>query len=162
MREHGLAPVAERLEGEALQRLLPHRFPFLFLDSLEALENGANGRRARGVKRVTGGECLLDPVTGVPLHWPNLLVLEGLAQATALILADVADGAAAAIGYFARMEQVKLRDPALPGDTLAFYVELLRMRGGVARIRGEARVGTRLVARAIFTVALRATADGGR
>lgn len=150
--------MGDRLEGAALQRLLPHRFPFLFLDSLETLEDG----RARGVKRVTGGECLLDPVTGAPLHWPNLLVLEGLAQATAIILADVADGAPAAIGYFAGMEQVRLRDPALPGDTLTFDVELLRMRRGVARIRGEARVGARLVARATFTVALRATPDGGR
>ena len=154
-------PGAEHLEGAALQRLLPHRFPFLFLDSLETVADGGESRRARGVKRITGSECLLDPVTGVPLHWPTLLVLEGMAQATALILADVADGAAAAIGYFAGMEQVRLRDPALPGDTLTFDVELLRMRRGVARVRGAARVGERLVARAIFTVALRATPGGG-
>jgi 3-hydroxyacyl-[acyl-carrier-protein] dehydratase len=151
-------PMADRYDGESMHGLLPHRYPFLFVDTLEVLEHG---RRARGLKRVTGEECLFDPNTGAPLGWPNLLVLEALAQATAAVLVGATDGAAGAIGYFANMEQVRLRDPALPGDTIVLDVELLRMRRSIAWVKGAARVDGRLVARALFTVALRARAEGG-
>ena len=151
-----MARVTERHDSTALLRLLPHRFPFIFVDSIEVLEAG---KRVRGLKRVTGSECLLDPQTGVPIAWPNLLVIEALAQSSVGILVDLVDGAEGAIGYFVRMDQVKLREPAVPGDTLVFDIELLRARRGLARVRGVARVGDRLVARATFTVALRATSD---
>jgi 3-hydroxymyristoyl/3-hydroxydecanoyl-(acyl carrier protein) dehydratase len=148
--------VTERHDSAALLRLLPHRFPFIFVDSIEVIEAG---KRVRGFKRITGSECLLDPESGVPIAWPNLLVIEALAQSSVGILADLVDGAEGAIGYFVRMDQVKLREPAVPGDTLVFDIELLRARRGLARVRGVARVGDRLVARATFTVALRATSE---
>ncbi|MEO7962415.1 MAG: 3-hydroxyacyl-[acyl-carrier-protein] dehydratase FabZ, partial [Gemmatimonadaceae bacterium] len=119
--------MTSRRDAAELAHLLPHRFPFLFVDSIEVLERG---RLVRGTKRVTGSECLLDPASGVPIAWPNLLALEALAQTTAGILADLEDGAEGAIGYFARMDKVKLRDPAMPGDTLVLDVELLRSRRG--------------------------------
>ena len=153
-----MARVAERRDAAELLRLLPHRFPFLFVDSIEVVEAG---KHVRGHKRVTGSECLLHPSSGVPLGWPNLLAIEALAQTTVGILADLVDGAEGAIGYFVRREQVKLRDPAVPGDSLVLDVELLNARRGLVRVRGVARVGERLVARATFTVALRATADKG-
>lgn len=145
-----------RRDAMDILRLLPHRSPFLFVDALETIEPG---KRVRGLKRITGSECLLDPNTDVPIAWPNLLVIEALAQTTAGILVDLVDGVAGAIGYFVRMDNVKLRDPARPGDTLVLDVELERVRRGVARMRGEARVGDRLVARATFTVALRANME---
>lgn len=149
----------EHFAGGDIARILPHRYPFLFIDTLDVIEEG---KRARGVKRVTGEECLCDPVSGVPIGWPNLLVLEALAQATAAILVSATDGAVGTIGYFASMEQVKMRDPARPGETLLLDVELLRMRRGLSRVRGVATVGGRLVARATFTVSLRATVSEGR
>ncbi len=145
-----------RRDANDVLRLLPHRSPFLFVDALETIEPG---KRVRGLKRITGSECLLDPLTEAPIAWPNLLAIEALAQATAGILVDLVDGVEGAIGYFVRMDRVKLRDPALPGDTLVLDVELVRLRRGVARVRGEAHVGDRLVARATFTVALRANAE---
>lgn len=140
-------------DAHALQLLLPHRHPFLFVDSITVVDPG---RHVRGVKRVTSGDCARETVGGVPLTWPNLLVLEALAQAASAILAGLADGAAGTVGYFASMTNVRLREPARPGETLTLDVRLVRFRRGIARVLGVATVDDRFVARATFAVALRA------
>lgn len=140
-------------DAHALQHLLPHRHPFLFVDAITVIDPG---RHVRGVKRVTSSDCAREPVSGVPLAWPNLLVLEALAQAASAILAGLADGAVGTVGYFASMSDVRLRAPARPGETLTLDVRLVRFRRGVARVLGVATVDDRFVARATFAVALRA------
>lgn len=132
--------------------LLPHRYPFLLVDRLRVEEPG---RRAVGLKRVTGGEWFgaADPAALAAM--PGLLVVEALAQTSAAVLVGLLDGAAGAIGYFAAIERVRFRDAARAGDTLRLDVTLRSFRRGIARLRGEATVDGRRVAVALFTTVVR-------
>jgi 3-hydroxyacyl-[acyl-carrier-protein] dehydratase len=134
--------------------VLPHRYPFLFVDRLRVIEPG---RRAVGLRRVTGSEGL----GGGALpngEMPGLLVVEALAQTSAGVLIGLLDGSDGAIGYFAGADHVKFRSLPRIGDTLIMCVELIWYRRGVARLRGVATVNGRLSTRAEFTTVVRGRA----
>lgn len=134
--------------------VLPHRYPFLFVDRLRVIEPG---RRAVGLKRVTGTEwCGADALPNGEM--PGLLVVEALAQTSAAVLIGLLDGSAGAIGYFAGADRVKFRTLPRPGETLAMSVELVWFRRGVARVSGVATVNGRLCTRASFTTVVRGRA----
>ena len=134
--------------------VLPHRFPFLFVDRLRVIEPG---RRALGLKRVTGSEWFGEGELPNG-EMPGLLVVEALAQTSAGILIGLLDGSDGAIGYFAGADRVKFRTLPRVGDTLVMSVELVWYRRGVARLRGIATVNGRLSTRATFTTVVRGRA----
>ena len=134
--------------------LLPHRYPFLLVDRLTALDPG---RRAEGLKRVTGGEWFLgeathDPDPPADLTMPNGLVVEALAQLSAAVLIGVVEGSGNAVGYFMGLDRVRYRGIIRPGDDLRLGVELRQFRRGVCRLHGDAWVGDRRVVRADLTI----------
>ena len=134
--------------------LLPHRFPFLLIDRVTALDPG---RRAEGIKRLTGGEwflgeATLDPNPPADLPMPNGLVVEALAQLSAAVLMGVVEGASGAVGYFMGLDRVRYRGMAYPGDDLRLGVELRQFRRGVCRLHGDAWVGDRRIVRADLTI----------
>jgi 3-hydroxyacyl-[acyl-carrier-protein] dehydratase len=143
--------VRRRLAPGDVLALLAHRYPFLLVDTIDVVEPG---RRVVGTKRVTGGEWSAALPT---MAMPGLLVVEALAQASAALLVDLLDDAAGAVGYFAGLQRVRLRDPARPGDTPRLTVELRAFRRGVAWLRGAADVDGRVVATADFTTVVRGT-----
>jgi 3-hydroxyacyl-[acyl-carrier-protein] dehydratase len=134
--------------------LLAHRYPFLLLDRITSLEPG---RRATGIKRVTGTEwfCRPAPASG-GLAMPGGLVVEALAQLSGAVLLGLAGESRAAVGYFMGLTGVRYRGEARPGDEVRLEVELLQFRRGVCRTRGEAWVGGRRIVRAELTTVLRA------
>ena len=134
--------------------VLPHRYPFLFVDRLRVVEPG---RRALGLKRVTGADGFGEPELPNG-EMPGLLVVEALAQTSAAVLIGLLDGSDGAIGYFAGADRVKFRTLPRVGDTLIMAVELVWYRRGVARLSGVATVNGRLSARAKFTTVVRGRA----
>lgn len=135
--------------------LLPHRYPFLLVDRIVDVEPG---RRATGIKRVTGGEWCSDYPYGANASgaMPHTLIIEALAQLTAAILVGLVDGASGAIGYFLGIDRVRCRGVVVPGDELDLSVELIQFRRGICRTHGVARVGDQVVVRADLTTVVRA------
>jgi 3-hydroxyacyl-[acyl-carrier-protein] dehydratase len=137
--------------------LLPHRFPFLLVDRITALDPG---RRAEGIKRLTGGEWFLgeavhDPDPPAELEMPNALVVEALAQLSAAVLIGVVESGGGAVGYFMGLDRVRFRGRARPGDDLRLAIELRQFRRGVCRLHGDAFVGARRIVRADLTIIVR-------
>ncbi len=135
--------------------LLPHRFPFLLLDTITVPEPG---RRVTGTKAVTGHESsLIGAGTDGRVHaMPHLLIVEALAQLSAAILVALLDGKSGAIGYFIGIDRVRFRSDAMPGDILDLSVELRQFRRGICRSHGVARVGAQRIVQADLTTILRA------
>ena len=135
--------------------VLAHRYPFLLIDRLRVVEPG---RRAFGLKRVTGrdwfGAASIDQVR----EMPGLLVVEALAQTSAGVLLGLIESAAGAIGYFASANRVRFRALPRAGDTLLCSVELVWFRRGVARLKGIATVDGRLATSAEFTAVIQGKA----
>ena len=140
------------MDSAAILRVLAHRYPFLLVDTVNVLEPG---RRVEGIKRVTGGEWFGAAWLPGNLAMPNTLVIEALAQTSAALLLGLVDEHAGVVGYFAAIERVRLRDPAVAGDTLVLRVELESFRRGVAHLAGRATVDGRRVATASFTTIVR-------
>jgi 3-hydroxyacyl-[acyl-carrier-protein] dehydratase len=131
--------------------LLPHRAPFLLIDRITAIDPG---RRATGIKRITGDEWCMRGMPGQ--HFPATLVLEALAQLSAGVMSGLADAPAGAVGYFMGLSNVKLRGEARVGDDLELCCTLLQFRRGICRTRGEAFVAGKRIVRADVTTIIRA------
>lgn len=134
---------------------LPHRYPFLLVDRVLELEKG---KRIKALKNVTINEPFFEG------HFPNrpvmpgVLMLEALAQASALLSFDALDAAPddRMIYYFAGMDNVRFRRPVEPGDQLMLHAELLRMKAGIFKFKTRAMVADDLAVEAELTCAMRA------
>lgn len=134
---------------------LPHRYPFLLVDRVLELERG---KRIKALKNVTINEPFFEG------HFPNrpvmpgVLMLEALAQASALLSFDALDAAPddKMIYYFAGMDDVRFRRPVEPGDQLILHAELLRMKAGIFKFQTRATVADELAVEAELTCAVRA------
>jgi 3-hydroxyacyl-[acyl-carrier-protein] dehydratase len=154
MNDTGIEDGGEWQDALDVLSVLPHRYPFVFVDRLRVIEPG---RRAMGLKRVTGTEWFGG--SALPNgEMPGLLVVEALAQTSAAVLIGLLDGADGAIGYFAAADRVKFRALPRAGDTIVLSVELVWYRRGVARLCGIATVNGELSARATFTTVVRGRA----
>jgi beta-hydroxyacyl-ACP dehydratase FabZ len=135
------------LDVVAIERLLPHRFPFLLIDRI--VELGAD--KVVALKNVTINEPFFaGHFPGHPIM-PGVLIIEAMAQAGA-VLAMNALGADAAtkVIYFMALDKVKFRKPVVPGDQLRLEVTPLRKGGAIWRMKGEALVDGGLVTEGEF------------
>ena len=132
-----------------IMRLLPHRYPFLLLDRITAIDD--DSRWAEGLKNVTINEQFFQGhFPGHPVM-PGVLIVEGMAQlAGALALTTVEDPATKVI-YFMSIEQAKFRRPVVPGDTLHYRVDLIRQRRSVWIMEAKASVDDTVTTEARFT-----------
>ena len=133
-----------------IQEILPHRYPFLLVDRVTAVEPGV---RATGIKQVTVNEWFFQGHFPSQPVMPGVLIVEALAQVGAVALLSRPEHAGRIV-YFAGIDGVRFRRVVVPGDTLELSVELTRLRGRVGKGRGEARVGGQLAAEGEFTFAI--------
>jgi len=138
------------LDHTALQQILPHRFPFLFIDRVIELEPN---RRILAIKRVSGNEQYLARRPGEPPVLPPTILMEAVAQAGAILVLSSQARQKEPI-YFAGIERARCRRPVYAGDTLMIEAILRRRLGGVGRLSGTARVNGRLVASGSIRFAL--------
>lgn len=133
-----------------IMEILPHRHPFLLIDTIEEIEEG---KRAVAKKCVTFNEpCFAGHFPGNPVM-PGVLILEALAQtgAVAILVKDEFKGKTA---YFAGMDKVKFKKKVVPGDTLMLEVNLLKQKGPFGTASAVATVDGKVAASAEMTFAI--------
>ena len=144
------APATETvsLDYAAILKAIPHRPPFLFVDSVPALEKG---KRIEAVKNVSfGDDFFIGHFPGEPVM-PGVIQLEALAQACCILIAlSYPEESAGKRPAFAGMEEVRFRKPVRPGDILHLHVDLIQFRRGFATFTTHADVNGEKVCEAII------------
>lgn len=126
--------------------LLPHRFPFQFIDRVLEFEDGV---RIVALKNVSINEPFFRGHFPEQPLMPGVLICEALAQAGALLAHRSTDGVGPGrVGVLAGLDRVRFRRPVVPGDQLRLEVALLKRRRPMWKMRGTARVGNYIVAEA--------------
>ena len=133
---------------------LPHRYPFLLVDRVLAIDKG---KSIRALKNVTINEPFFQGHFPHRPVMPGVLMLEALAQAAALLAFDAIDTTPDedSVYYFAGMDGVRFKRPVEPGDQLILEVELMRMKAGVFKFKARALVDDELAVEAELTCAVR-------
>ncbi|MBD2863614.1 MULTISPECIES: 3-hydroxyacyl-ACP dehydratase FabZ [Paenibacillus] len=133
-----------------IQETIPHRYPFLLVDRILEVEAGV---RAVGLKNVTVNEPFFaGHFPGYPVM-PGVLIAEALAQVAGVAMLKV-EANKGKIGLFAGIDGFRFREQVKPGDTLILEAEITRMKGSIAKCRGVAKVGEKIVAEGELMFAL--------
>ncbi|MDI6703980.1 MAG: 3-hydroxyacyl-ACP dehydratase FabZ [bacterium] len=138
------------LNTTEIQRLLPHRYPFLFVDEIREIEIG---KRIVGIKNVTLNEPYFQGhFPGRPIM-PGVLIVEALAQTGGVLLLSEEKNRGKFV-YFVGIDNVKFRKPVIPKCQLRLEVWPLKIRRTMGKMRGVAYVGDDLVAEAEMMFAM--------
>jgi 3-hydroxyacyl-[acyl-carrier-protein] dehydratase len=134
---------------------LPHRYPFLLVDRVLALDKG---KTIQALKNVTMNEPFFEGHFPHRPVMPGVLMLEALAQAAALLAFDALGTSPndETVYYFAGIDGARFKRPVEPGDQLVLDVELLRMKAGIFKFKARASVAGEAAVEAELTCAMRA------
>ena len=150
------------LDAAAIQRLLPHRYPFLLIDRVIELGD----ERVVALKNVSINEPFFTGhFPGHPIM-PGVLIVEAMAQAGAVMAMKTSPDydPEKHVVYFMALDKVKFRRPVVPGDQLRLEVTPLRRGGAVWKMKGQALVEGAVACEAEFLasiVAREAAPDAG-
>lgn len=134
---------------DLIQRIIPHRHPFLLVDKVRDIVVGTS---CVGIKNVTATEPHFPGhFPGMPIM-PGVLIIECMAQTAGILVGvtmDLVDKNAKV--FFMGVEGAKFRRKVVPGDVLELHVKALRGGGRVWRFEGRAMVDGELAAEATYT-----------
>jgi beta-hydroxyacyl-ACP dehydratase FabZ len=138
------------LDTTAIERILPHRYPFLLVDKITEFEAD---QRIVGVKNVSINEPYLSrpPSGGATL--PPTILTEAVAQVGAILILAKPENKDQLI-FFRGMERVRFRKPVRPGDTVIVEARVKRLRSRMGVLDGRATVNGKVVAHGTMTFAL--------
>jgi UDP-3-O-[3-hydroxymyristoyl] N-acetylglucosamine deacetylase/3-hydroxyacyl-[acyl-carrier-protein] dehydratase len=140
------------IEIDEIMKILPHRYPFLFVDRIIELEPP---KRIVGIKNVTINEPFFQGHFPGHAIMPGVLIVEAMAQVGGMLLMGTVDDPGSKIVYFMSIDNIKFRKPVKPGDQLRFEVNMLQVRGKVCRIAGVAKVDGAVVCEAEMAAMVR-------
>ena len=138
------------LDYRAIERILPHRYPFLLVDRITELELD---KRIVGIKNVSLNERYLsDAVNGLRALPPTILT-EAIAQVGAILILAKPENRQR-LPFFAGIERVRYRRPVRPGDVVVIEANVVRLRSRMGMLKGVARVDGKAVIEGTMTFAL--------
>ena len=134
---------------QLIQRILPHRYPFLLVDRVEDIDGT---KTARGIKNVTMNEPHFQGhFPGTPIM-PGVTIIEALAQTAAVMVGTTLElNDKNMLIYFMAIDKCKFRRKVVPGDVLNLHVETLRAGTKIWKFKGVADVNGQMAAEAEFT-----------
>lgn len=143
------------IDLRAILKLLPHRYPFLLVDRVKALEAG---KSITALKNVTINEpFFVGHFQDYPVM-PGVLIVEALAQAAGILAVKTHDGDVRqenALYFFVGIDNCRFKRQVIPGDQLILEVEMLRVSRGIGKFRAVARVDGEIAAEADLMCARR-------
>lgn len=132
-----------------IMKKLPHRYPFLLVDRIIAMEPSVS---ITGIKNVTINEPFFQGhFPGQPIM-PGVLIIEAMAQVGGVLAFST--GTDAKTVFFMSIEKAKFRKPVVPGDQLKMELRVIQQRGNVWKLSGVAKVEDKVVAEADLTAML--------
>jgi 3-hydroxyacyl-[acyl-carrier-protein] dehydratase len=142
------------MDVNEIMTYLPHRYPFLLVDRVTAIEPG---KSIRGIKNVTMNEPFFQGHFPAYPVMPGVLVVEALAQVAAILSHLIAGtkGDRGALIFFAGIDNARFRRQVLPGDQLILEAEVIRIVRGVGKFHAWAHVGDEMAAEAELMAAVR-------
>jgi len=138
------------LDYSAIERILPHRYPFLLVDRITELEPD---KRIVGIKNVSLNERFLSHLPGMRPTLPPTILTECVAQVGAILILSKPENHGKLI-LFRGMERVRFRRPVHAGDTVEIEARVKRLRSRMGQLEGFARVNGQVVVDGAMTFAL--------
>ena len=133
------------LDVNGIQKILPHRYPFLMVDAIVEMERL---KRIVGLKSVTINESFFaGHFPGKPVM-PGVLIVESMAQTGGLLLLQEIPDREKKLLYFVAIDGARFRRPVVPGEQLRVEVTVLAFRGDFCKLEGKATVDGQLAAEA--------------
>ncbi len=137
-----------QLDVGQIMKILPHRYPFLFVDRVVHLEGG---KKIVGIKNVTANENFFTGHFPSRPVMPGVLMVEALAQAGGILVLTNPEHHGK-VALFMAVDKVKFRKLVVPGEQLTLEVEMIRDRSRTAQMKGVAKVGDEIAVEAEFMV----------
>jgi 3-hydroxyacyl-[acyl-carrier-protein] dehydratase len=138
------------MEIEDIKKVLPHRYPFLFIDRIVELEED---KRIVGIKNVASDErYFMAGPGGVPML-PAAILTEALAQTGAVLILAKPENKSRLI-YFMGIDRMRYRRAVVAGDTVTLEATVVRLRSKMGTLSGIARVDGKVVGEGVMTFAL--------
>jgi 3-hydroxyacyl-[acyl-carrier-protein] dehydratase len=133
-----------------IQKILPHRYPFLLVDRITELREG---EFIEGYKNVSISEPVFQG--HFPDHpiYPGVMIIEGMAQAGGVLAfkslpEDDRNDTENKVVYFMSIDKAKFRSPVTPGDQLIYHISVMKHKGAVWQFEAKALVDGKVVAQA--------------
>ena len=136
---------------EEVLRFLPHRYPFLLVDRVVALDPG---KSIAAIKNVTANESFFEGHFPEVKIMPGVLIVEAVAQAGGILLYHSLPDADKKLVVLSKLHNIRFRKLVVPGDQMRLEAEIIKARARFVTIRGRAIVDKEIVAEGEITAAV--------